>query len=174
MIVLLFLSSCSSQRISKLREDDLLKYLHNSESRLEDSILLKTCREKGVHRALKEVKNIKNDAKFWNDMGICYFLMKNYTKANFSFDMAFEKNRHYPNVLNNLGVMNIHFQNYKKAFYFLERAHRRNPRLLIPGLNLSSLYLRFQRFESARRVLNMLHRHHKKNQDVKKLLDIVK
>ena len=85
-----------------------------------------------------------------------------------------KKNRHYPNVLNNLGVMNIHFQNYKKAFYFLERAHRRNPRLLIPGLNLSSLYLRFQRFESARRVLNMLHRYHKKNQDVKKLLDIVK
>ena len=85
MIVFLFLFSCSSQRISNLREDNLLKYLHNSESRLEDSILLKTCREKGVHRALKEVKNIKNDAKFWNDMGICYFFDEKLYKGQFQF-----------------------------------------------------------------------------------------
>ena len=130
-----------------------------------------------VHMRKLQKKALKSigDNNYWNQVGICHFLSKNYSKAFFYFEMALKKasKKASASIYNNMGVAHLNLKHYRRALHLFQKATGANPNSLIPKLNMAHLYINFNQHYKAKKILKALQRRHKKNTDIKRALATV-
>ena len=186
----LFLSACSiaplnlrTEKASQdiFREESFLRYSHGRLQQFNGTPYeaLAKCHkgnwEEGLDWLKKEVLSKKQAPNYWNQVGVCYFMGKNYAKASFYFDLALKKNgakKHYVPALNNMGVVSLHLKHYQRALDYFKLAHRRQPSLIVPQFNLAQLYLRFHLLIPAKNILERLYR--RNNRDVEIIYSVAR
>ena len=93
-------------------------------------------------------KFIKNPI-FWNQVGSCFVLEKDYRKALLFFNRALSIKGNYAPALNNLGIMYLRKRDFSRALVAFKRARKENRFSKTPNFNLASLYLQFGQYELA-------------------------
>lgn len=177
---LLILSSCAVTRHTlrtdqaaqdTFREESFLRY---SPQRLEQFkntpyTALAKCHQGdtgiGLRMLRKQAFVQKDQPFYWNQVGMCYFIAKDYQKATFYFDLSLKKSGIHPYVpaINNLGVLYLHLNHHQQALDHFKRAHQHNRLLMVPLFNLSQIYLTFHSLTPAKKILEKLYR--RNNQD---------
>ena len=183
-ILVSVLSSCATHqgilRVDKgdrdaFKEESFLRY---SKNRLKElmgtpSSSLALCHlgkeEKGLENLKKDFLKRKDDPDYWNQIGLCYFLKKDYKKAVFYFDLSMKTKKGkvpYLPALNNMGVVHLHLGHYQQSLNLFKRVTSYNSKLLVPRFNTSQIYLRFHRLAPAKKILEGLYRENKNDLEV--------
>lgn len=83
-------------------------------------------------------------------IGICYFKLQNYQKAEEFFELALKNNYTQPELYYNLGVTKYKLKNYKEAITYLEKA--KNSSLLGPSslYTLISCYIKIKDYKKVK------------------------
>jgi tetratricopeptide (TPR) repeat protein len=171
VFAILFLASCSSQRIDRKIDDvqwDSLadeSYLRWGEKRLKthanpNNIVVK-CYQGKTKETLemykKEYLTRKDDPYYWMHVGNCYFIEEKWTKAEFFYRQALEEAK-APTVksiaLNNLGLIHFKHEQWEKGKELLRQSMALAPKFRVPRYNLSQLYLQFGFYDKAIETLN--------------------
>lgn len=96
----------------------------------------------------------RNHPSYWNQIGTCYFIKKEFRKAILYYHRARIKgNKSYAPAMNNLGVIYIHQSRYQEALEAFKRASNVNERALTPKLNIVQLFIKFGQLEKAKQML---------------------
>ena len=108
----------------------------------------------------------ENNPSYWNQVGMCYFMYKNYKKADFYFNWAIKISgrRPYVPAINNLGVISMNLKHYQQALNYFKQAQKHNRSFRVPLFNLSQVYLKFHLLGPAQKILKKLYL--KNNKDV--------
>ncbi len=186
-LMMIYLTSCASSvgrgisegRYDALANESLLRYtderkkpiLKNEKSSLHEIL---SCHGNNFSAGLEALKNRfnsnKKDPEYWNHVGTCYYLQKDYLKAQFfyklSTDAAKNENKEYPPAFNNLGITAVRLGHFQEAFEYLKTAKEMSPSLLTVTFNLSQLYLQFHLYDKAIALLEDLHRKTSEDIDV--------
>ncbi len=176
-----FLLSCTnlkknntSKAFKEKFEKNLLIYTNKNNT------FLHNCYKGGSKKELEKLKlnflKMKNNPKYWNKIGACYFMISDYGKAEFYFDTALEKanGAATSDILNNKGVLLFHLKHYQQALSFFAKASRRNPQHLVPQINLASLYVQFHQYDLAKKTLDNMNQVHKNTTLFKSILKKLK
>ncbi len=189
----LFLTSCSNVSLlgdiesndqDVLFNESLMRY---SDRRLEAVEIksslggVKECHIGDISKGLTKLKEqyniLKEDPEYWNHIGNCYFLDKNFEKAAFFYQISMEtakvKKIKYPAVYNNLGVLSTKKRQFSQAFAYFNKALDINSSLLTPKFNLSQIYIKFGQLDKAKRHLDGLLKRSRNDVDVLASLGIV-
>ena len=169
----------SDSRYDAFANESLLRYTEerrkpiykNEKSLLHSSI---ECHrkefKKGLKTQLKAYKKRKEDPDYWNQVGMCYFLQKNYPKADFFFNLAIstahKQKTSYPVAYNNLGVISLKQGHFQQALDYFFQAKKLKPILLSVDFNIAQLYLQFGFYKKATRLLERLYSKSPKDTDV--------
>ncbi len=100
---------------------------------------------KAFEKFLKE----KNDADTWNNLGVAYSNMDDFTKAVECFNKALESNPNHFNALNNLGVIHVQEGKFKEAISFFQKALKIKPEMAAIWENLAECHERLGNFSEA-------------------------
>ncbi len=100
----------------------------------------------------------KNNTSYWNQVGTCYFLKSEYSKAILFFNKSRDLDPKYNPPVNNLGVVYQAQGKYQKALLAYKKAADLNTFALTPLYNLAQLYLKYGKVEQAHAILEALHR----------------
>ena len=184
LITLMFLFSCSLNQIDRtagsskdiFREESLLRYNSASIKQLTNSsdpklAALALCHQDQVDQGLAKLKEsyhkLKLSSDYWNKIGTCYYIDKQFSKASFYFQHALsltKKNAIKAFSLNNLGVVLLRQRHYDQSFEMFSKAMKFNPRLLTPRFNLAQLHIQFGQIQEAKKILSKLYEMN--NQDI--------
>lgn len=100
----------------------------------------------GLNNLIEELNNNILDERYWNSIGVCYYLKRDHKKAAFfyklSLQVAKSNNRTFSLPYNNLALIYIHTRLYSLAYDYLSNAIRLNPQGATAKFNLSQLYLK--------------------------------
>ncbi len=86
---------------------------------------------------------------YWNAVGLCYHLQKNYYNAKLFFNKANSIKVKYAPSINNLGLVAIAEQKWYEGLNYFKEAKRINPNSQVANYNLGRLYLAFGLGEKA-------------------------
>ncbi len=100
----------------------------------------------------------KNNTSYWNQVGTCYFLKGEYSKAILFFNKSRDLDSKFNPPVNNLGVVYQAQGKYQKALLAYKKSSDMNSFALTPLFNLSQLYLRYGKVEQARTILEALNK----------------
>lgn len=181
---LIFLISCSTQNFSKkietadndlLKEESLMRYNSNRLEKMESSEnnfvskALLACHEKKITKGLGilEVEMHKNKTNpfYWNAMGTCYSLSRDYSKALFFYDLGVEalpflkdQNKSLAEAVlsNNIGLIHLSFKRYAEAYDSFSKASGLVPDFFTPQFNTAQLYMEFNENDKALDILKKL------------------
>ena len=157
------------------REESFLRYSHNRLKKFYGTPYegLAKCHEgehgEGLEQLRKQLAVKKDRPDYWNEVGLCYFMAKNYPIAAFYFDLAIKKSpkgRPYIPAFNNRGVLHLQLGHYQQAQELFKAAHKKNPKLKVPQFNLAQIYLRFYLLGPAKEILQKLHKENDQDVDV--------
>jgi Flp pilus assembly protein TadD len=116
--------------------------------------------------ATKLYKKFKKNPSYWNQLGTCYVLQKEYRKAILYYNKSRDMNKMYAPAINNLGVIYQRQGYTQKALVAYKKAYEINSFSLTPAFNLAQLYLQYGFYEDARVMLMALHNKNKNDADV--------
>ena len=100
----------------------------------------------------------KNNTSYWNQVGTCYFLKGEYSKAILFFNKSRDLDNKFSPAVNNLGVVYQAQGKYQKALLAYKKAADLNTFALTPLFNLSQLYLKYGKVEQAHTILEALYK----------------
>ena len=184
LTLLAVLSSCSTTRptlrTSQAAQDTFKKesFLRYSSQRLNQFKNtpyrgLAQCHQgnpkKGLDTLKKKAFIQQNKPSYWNQVGMCYFMYKDYKKAAFYFNWAIKRSRPrrpYVPAINNLGVISLHLKHHQQALNYFKRAKKYSRSFSVPLFNLSQVYLKFHLLGPAQKILKKLYRKNKKDVEV--------
>ena len=155
------------------KKESFLRYSHGRLGELQKTAYkaLGKCHkgkaQDGLEMLKKEALAHKQRPDYWNQVGLCYLISRNYIKAAFYFDLSMKKSPKgfYAPALNNMGVLYLRLGHHQRALdTFKEITSKGKSSLEVPQFNLSQLYLRFHLLASAKKILEKLHR--RNNQDI--------
>lgn len=170
LFVLMFLASCSSQRIDR-KIDDVTRdsladesYLRWGEQRLQNNApnhAIVKCYQGKTKETLelykREYLTRKDDPHYWLHVGNCYYVEEKWTKAEFFYRQALEEVK-IPTVksivLNNLSLIHFKHEQWEKGKELLRESMALAPKFRVPRYNLSQLYIQFGFYEKAIETLN--------------------
>jgi tetratricopeptide (TPR) repeat protein len=180
----LILVGCSTQSFNKkienpdvdfLREESLMRYNSNRLEKMdlnEKSFISKAllaCHQnkftKGLDLLEGEMQNNKSNPFYWNALGTCYSLSKNFTKANFYYSLGIEalpmikgqsKTIAEATISNNLGLIHLNFNRYNEAFEAFSHSSSLLPNFFTPQFNIAQLYIEFNENDKALQILKKL------------------
>lgn len=172
---------CSTQSFNKkietadvdlLREESLMRY---NTSRLETmdgvekdfiSKALLACHQKKFIKGMGilevEMHNNKTNPFYWNALGTCYSLSKDYPKALFYYDLGMEalplikdqsKILAEATLTNNLGLIHLSFKRYNEAFSAFSKSSALVPNFFTPQFNIAQLFIEFNENDKALAIL---------------------
>jgi tetratricopeptide (TPR) repeat protein len=161
--------------VDLLKEESLMRYNTNrldamvaSESDFISKALL-ACHQDKITKGLGilEVEMHKNKTNpfYWNALGTCYSLSKNYTKALFFYDLGLEavpmvkdqnKALAEATISNNLGLIHLNFKRESDAFEAFSRAKTLLPNFFTPQFNIAQMYMEFNENNKALDILTKL------------------
>lgn len=140
----------SAKNLLKKRKHQILYNIlclaHQSLGQFDESITI-------MEEALRA--NPKNP-HFLNNIGVSYYKIHDFTKAEYYFNRGLEIEPNYINILNNLGNLKKSLNLTKDAIYLYEKCLRINPKLQQTIFNLAISYESLGKFEKAKSILNEL------------------
>jgi tetratricopeptide (TPR) repeat protein len=191
LLLIVFSYSCAhrthefAKNVSVIRDkdQDLLSgesFIRYSEPRLENLNTNKNytaisfCHNGDVEKGLEQLKEKYSEAKldpeYWNNIGTCYYLKGDISKAKFYYNTAIstakDKNLAYPFALNNLGVMYLKLRQYELAYESFSNARKLSPDSLTPVFNLAQFHLSFAEYNNAYEILLSLYQKNPKDVDI--------
>lgn len=134
----------------------------------------KLCHEKDFEDAYEIVREnskkfIKNPI-FWNHVGACFILEKDYRKALLFLNRALSLKGNYAPALNNLGIMYLRKGDFSRALVALKRAKKSSRFSKTPLFNLAALYLKFAQYDLAITTLKPMAKGNTNDVDVLSML----
>lgn len=85
----------------------------------------------------------KNNAVYWNQIGMCFYLKSDFAKAILFYNKARDLDSKLDAPINNLGVVYQKQARYQKALAAFKKAGEMNSFSLQSNYNIAQLYLRF-------------------------------
>ena len=178
------LVGCATQDFNKkietadvdlLKEESLMRYntnrLESMDGAEKDFIskALLACHQKKIMKGLgileSEMHKNKTNPFYWNALGTCYSLSKDYSKALFYYDLGVEALpmiKDHSKVLaeatlaNNLGLIHLNFKRYNEAYDSFKRSSDLLPNFFTPQFNIAQLYIEFNENDKALEILKKL------------------
>ena len=102
--------------------------------------------EKGIHGLRMSFDKRKEEPELWNELGLCFFLRGENSKAYYYFNVSLEKtslNKTFKSrAYNNLGLLFIEWENYPKAIESFEKSLQIQPEARVPRYNLALIFLK--------------------------------
>jgi tetratricopeptide (TPR) repeat protein len=128
----------------------------------------------------------KTNPFYWNALGTCYSLSKDYTKAIFYYELGLEatraNNKDFNDsqkklaeavISNNLGLIHLNFKRYDEAFDAFKKANTIVPNYFTPEFNMAQLYVEFNENNKAMDILKKLETKNKDDIDLLYSLSLV-
>lgn len=184
LIIATQLVSCATHEFDKkvdsadvdlLNEESLMRYNTNRLDLLDTkeknyiSKALLACHEekfaKGQNILEEQMDANKTNPVYWNALGTCYSLKKDYPKALFYYGLGTEalpmikdqnKSLIEATLINNVGLIHLNFKRYNEAYEAFKKANAIAPSLLTPEFNLAQLYIEFNQDDKALLILKRL------------------
>jgi predicted Zn-dependent protease len=112
-----------------------------------------------------EMHKNKTNPFYWNALGTCYSLSKDYTKALFYYDLGVEalaiikdqsKVLAEATLANNIGLIHLNFKRYNEAFDSFSRSKNLLPNFFTPQFNIAQLFMEFNENDKALEILKKL------------------
>lgn len=122
--------------------------------------ILGLCLDKNYQEAFKLIEEntdaYKTHPVYWNQVGTCFLIKKEYRKALMYFNKALEFKSNYAPALNNIGVMYRKQGEDQKAQVAFEKATKSSVYAKTPRYNLAQIYLEYGLSGNAQKHLNVL------------------
>ena len=175
------LVGCSSQNFNKkmegsetdlLKEESLMRYNSNRLDLMDGtekdfiSKALLACHQnkfvKGKSLLETEMHANKTNPFYWNALGTCYSLSRDFTKALFFYELGREalpmikdqnKALAEATIANNIGLIHLNFKRYNEAFESFSKARAILPNFFTPQFNIAQLYVEFNENDKALEIL---------------------
>lgn len=196
ILVTAMLASCAgpsfNNQIQKdqydlLAEESFMRYNSNRLAAMDSpkrdfiSLSLISCHQQKVTKGegILEEKMQQNKANpfYWNALGTCYSLSKDYTKAIFYYELGLEAtragNKDFNDnqkklaeavISNNLGLIHLTFKRYNEAYDAFKKSNTIVPSYFTPDFNMAQLYIEFNENAKALEILKRLEA--KNNEDI--------
>jgi tetratricopeptide (TPR) repeat protein len=184
MTISAILAGCSTQSFNKkietadvdlLKEESLMRYNTNRLDKMDSqesdfiSKALLACHQnkftKGMNILEAEMHKNKTNPFYWNALGTCYSLSKEFSKALFYYELGIEalpmvkdqsKVLAEATLTNNLGLIHLKFKRYNEAYDSFTRSKTLSPNFFTPQFNIAQLYIEFNENEKALEMLKKL------------------
>lgn len=129
---------------------------------------------KGLSTLKAQWKERKRDSKYFNQLGVCHYLDKNYGKAEFYFSMSLNRgrNKSYMPAVHNLALLKFKERHYSSAMAEFEKIVKKYPRAKVAKYNLGHIYLKFGQIDNALKLFTELNRVSPNDNDVLSALGI--
>ncbi len=108
----------------------------------------------------------KSHPGYWNQLGTCYLLQKNWRKAQLFYNKSLDVNKNYAPAINNLGVIYQNEGRDQKAIEAYKKSAEVNAFSITPMFNLGHLYLKYGLVGDAQKIFLSLHSYNRKDPDV--------
>lgn len=122
--------------------------------------ILGMCLEKNYEEAFKLIEqntdSYKTHPVYWNQVGTCFLIKKEYRKALMYFNKALEFKPNYAPALNNIGVMYRQQGDDQKAQVAFDKAVKSSSYAKTPRFNLAQVYLEYGLAKNAQTHLKVL------------------
>lgn len=178
-----WLSSCATRTLTSkvsdagldsFREESFLRYTEERLQKLEATPYqaLAKCYageiKEGLNQLQTQMKEQKKNPEYWNQVGMCYFLKENFTKAEYFFELSLAQVRkgNFAPALNNLGVLKLKLRHYEDALNYFKKAAGRNDRHKVAVFNQAQVYLQFNLLDQAAPLLEGLAKENKNDPDL--------
>ncbi|MCF8058372.1 MAG: tetratricopeptide repeat protein [Bacteriovoracaceae bacterium] len=183
IVGLLFFCSCATKHLTSkvsdpltdsFREESFLRYTEDRLKTLENTPYqaLAKCHggdtTEGLNQLQKKMKENKKDPEYWNQVGMCYFLNEDYTKAEYFYELSLSqvKKRSFAPALNNLGVLKLKLRHYEDALNYFKNAASASGAHKVPLFNQAQVYLQFNLLDQAAPILEDLSKTSKNDPDL--------
>jgi len=118
-------------------------------------------------KAMDEVySSFKNNASYWNQVGTCYYLKNDFSKATLFYNKARDLDSKFVAPINNLGVLYLKTNKPQKALAAFEKASEMSTFSITPNLNLAKVYLKYGMNVKSLRILQGLYKKNSQDQFV--------
>ncbi|MBC7428840.1 MAG: hypothetical protein H7336_09535 [Bacteriovorax sp.] len=182
-----FNNTIQKDQYDLLSEESLMRYNSNRLQAMESpkrdfiSLALVACHQdkimKGMGLLEEKMQQNKTNPFYWNALGTCNTLSKEYPKAIFYYELGMEATRASNKDLNdadkklaeavisnNLGLIHLTFKRYNEAFDAFKKANTIVPNFFTPDFNMAQLYIEFNESAKALDILKRLEA--KNNEDI--------
>lgn len=162
-----------------LAEESFMRYNSNRLSAMDSpkrdfiSLALVACHQqkmmKGQSLLEEKMHQSKTNPFYWNALGTCYSLSKDYTKAIFYYELGMEatraSNKDFNDsqkklaeavISNNIGLIHLTFKRYDEAFDAFKKSNSIVPNYFTPDFNMAQLYIEFNENAKALDILKRL------------------
>lgn len=182
-----FNNQIQNDQYDLLAEESFMRYntnrLQSMESPKRDFIAqaLAACHQQKITKGLgileEKMHQNKTNPFYWNALGTCNSLNKDYPKAIFYYGLGMEATRASNKemndsqkklaeavISNNLGLIHLTFKRFDEAFDAFKKANTIVPQYFTPDFNMAQLYLEFNENNKALEILKKLEA--KNNEDI--------
>lgn len=182
-----FNNQIQKDQFDLLAEESFMRYNTNRLQAMESpkrdpiSLALVACHQdklaKGQGILIDHMHQNKTNPFYWNALGTCYSIGKDYPKALFYYELGLEATRASNKdvnessrklaeavISNNLGLIHLTFKRYDEAFDAFKKANTIVPGYFTPDFNIAQLYLEFNENNKALDILKKLEA--KNNEDI--------
>jgi tetratricopeptide (TPR) repeat protein len=183
LMITLFFTSCATKHLTSkvsdplgdsFREESFLRYTEARLQKLENTPYkaLAKCHGGDTKEGLKLLQNTmsenKRNPEYWNQVGMCYFLMEDFAKAEYFYELSLNqvKKRGFAPALNNLGVLKLRLRHYEAALNYFKDAARASGAHKVPLFNQAQVYLQFNLLDQAAPILEKLSKTSKNDPDL--------
>lgn len=100
----------------------------------------------------------KNNTSYWNQVGTCYYLKGDYSKAILFYNKSRDLDPKFSPPINNLGVVYQKQGRHQKALAAYKKANELSEFSVTPSFNLARIYLQFGIISKATPILQGLYK----------------
>ena len=174
-----FKNQIQSDKYDLLSDESFMRYDSNRLAAMESpkrnaiSLSLVSCHQqkmtKGETLLEERMQQNKTNPFYWNALGTCYFLSKDYSKAIFYYELGLEatrdSNKSFPDnqkknaeavITNNIGLIHLTFKRFNEAYDAFYKSNSIAPNYFTPEFNMSQLYIEFNENNKALAILRKL------------------
>lgn len=108
----------------------------------------------------------KNNPSYWNQMGSCFYLKADYSKAILYYNKSRDLDPKYAPAINNLGVVFQKQGRFQKSLSAYKKANEMNAFSITPSFNLARIYLQFGIVAKAEPILLGLNKKNSSDMEV--------
>ncbi len=182
-----FNNTIQTDKYDLLTEESFMRYNTNRLSAMESpkrdfiSLALVACHSDKIAKGLgileEKMHQNKTNPFYWNALGTCHTISKDYTKAIFYYELGMEAtrtgNKDFTDsdkklaeavISNNLGLIHLTFKRSNEAYDAFKKASSIVPNYFTPEFNIAQLYLEFNESNKALEILKRLEA--KNNEDI--------
>jgi tetratricopeptide (TPR) repeat protein len=151
--------SLREESLERQNKDRLSPFLGENSSKRNLSFCHLNLINKGLKGLRRSFNQRKGEASYWNDMGVCFYLKGDYSKAYYYFNVSLEKTKNEKIKslpYNNLGLLYLLWKKYSKAIESFEKASLLNPEAKVPRYNMAQTFLTLGYSKKALNILGKI------------------